>query len=94
MAEMMAGTAVPADDRLMVLTAFDRALRRDSHVLRERPDILWQQLYNRLQWDEVPVQPVLAPAFEDRSRPRSTPWLRTRTPFRESSSLLGVLQGH
>jgi WD40 repeat protein len=33
-----------------VLAAFSRALGQERHNLLERPDILWQQMYNRLQW--------------------------------------------
>jgi WD40 repeat protein len=80
--------------QLRVLAAFDKALRREAHNLRERPDLLWQQLCNRLQWEEAPVPQVLEPAIEERSRPGARPWLRTRTPFRESGALLGTLTGH
>ena len=82
------------NERGAVLTAFARALRRETHTLQERPDLLWQQLCNRLQWEEAPVSALLAPAFEERSGPGSTPWVRTKTPFHESGALLGVLEGH
>jgi hypothetical protein len=38
-----------------VLETFSRALRREAHVLTQHPNLLWQQLYNRLQWEgELP----------------------------------------
>jgi hypothetical protein len=36
--------------RPAVLEALSRALRREAHALLRRPDLLWQQLYNRLRW--------------------------------------------
>ena len=33
-----------------VLQAFSRTLDREAHVLTKRPDLLWQQIYNRMQW--------------------------------------------
>jgi len=77
-----------------VVEAFSRALVRESHNLMQRPDLLWQQLYNRLQWEEKRVLAVLAPEFARRTAPGTTPWLRTRTPFRESKALIRTLQGH
>ena len=94
MAETVAGTADPADDRLAALMAIDRALRRDSHVLRERPEILWQQLYNRLQWEGEEVGARLAAERQRRSHVRAAPWMRLRTSLRESESLLRTLTGH
>ncbi|MGD8239650.1 MAG: hypothetical protein PVH68_13910, partial [Armatimonadota bacterium] len=76
------------------LAAFRRALAREMHVLRRDPELLWQQLYNRLQWEDEPIRAVLAPEFERRSAPGATPWLRTRMPFRESEALVRTLVGH
>ena len=33
------------------LGAFSKALNRETHVLSQHPNLLWQQLYNRLQWE-------------------------------------------
>ncbi len=38
-----------------VLQAFSRELDREVNTLIKRPDLLWQQLYNRLQWAQGPV---------------------------------------
>jgi hypothetical protein len=37
-------------DQRAVLEAFSKDFTREIHNLKERPDILWQQMYNRLQW--------------------------------------------
>ena len=34
-----------------VLHTFAKALNRETHVLSQHPNLLWQQLYNRLQWE-------------------------------------------
>ena len=94
MTDAVAEGQVPAAERPAVLAAFARVLGQEAHILRERPEILWQQLYNRLQWEEAPVPDALAPAFAERSHTDADPWLRTRTPFRESSALVRTLTGH
>lgn len=43
------------------LVAFSRALTREAHVLTRQPDLLWQQLHNRLQWEEEVVNQTHAP---------------------------------
>ena len=100
-AAMRSGVAVtagsgsePSAARDVVLAAFARALRRETHVLQDRPDLLWQQLYNRLQWERDPVRGVLEPLLERRSARGAAPWLRTRTPLRESEALRLTLAGH
>ena len=94
MAQSVAGTAAPEDRRLKALTVVDRALRRESHVARDHPEILWQQLYNRLQWEKASLPGVLVPALAKRTRSGGAPWLRTRTPFRESGNIARTLAGH
>ena len=36
-----------------VLEAFRKTLGQEFHNIRERPEILWQQLYNRLQFSSI-----------------------------------------
>jgi len=43
------------------LDAFSRALNREGHVLTQHPDLLWQQMYNRLQWEGEEEGYKLAP---------------------------------
>jgi WD40 repeat protein len=83
-----------SEDPGAVLAAFSRVLAREEHVLRHSPELLWQQLYNRLQWEDDPVRSLLVPEFERRSVPGASPWLRTRTPPRESEALIRTLEGH
>ena len=77
-----------------ILQSFSRALEREAHVLTQHPDLLWQQLYNRLQWEEEEVKQVLAPELAQRSAPGARPWLRLATPYRESAALQRIFSGH
>ncbi|MBU0491884.1 MAG: WD40 repeat domain-containing protein [Chloroflexi bacterium] len=81
---------VMVGDHRTILKSFSRALAREAHVLTRQPDLLWQQLYNRLQWEGEEVEARLAP---ERER-RTAPWLRLRLAPRESSALLRTLAGH
>jgi WD40 repeat protein len=76
------------------LKAFARALTREAHVLTQQPDLLWQQLYNRLQWASEPVGRMLVPELTRRCKPGAEPWIKNRTPPRESESLIRTLSGH
>jgi len=78
----------------IVLKAFSRALSREAHVLTQHPDLLWQQLYNRLQWEEEEVNQSLALELEKHCTKGARPWARTRTPYMESQSLIRTLVGH
>lgn len=82
------------EQRAETLFAFGRALGREAHVLPGDPDLLWQQVYNRLQWEDQPIPALLGPEFERRTRPGARPWLRTRTPFPESEAIIRTLAGH
>jgi len=81
------------EEKGRVFEAFSRALVRESHNLMQRSDMVWQQLYNRLQWEDEPVPSVLQPEYERRTAPGATPWLRTRTPLRESAEPIRTLVG-
>jgi len=76
------------------LEAFARALRREVHNLLHRPELLWQQFYNRLQWEDEPVPQLMALELALRSVLGATPWLKRKTPFRESKALIRTLSGH
>lgn len=92
----MAGTiagAACADDQLSALTAFAGALRRESHVLREHPELLWQQFYNRLQWARPPLAERLVDERERRSLPGARPWIHRCARLRESDALVRTLGG-
>ncbi len=76
------------------LHAFSRALGREAHVLTQQPDLFWQQMYNRLQWEGNEVKQTLAPELDWRSTSVNQPWLKLLTHYRESGSILRVMQGH
>jgi WD40 repeat protein len=86
--------ATEYNKKLIVLEAFNRAFQREVYVLRDRPDILWQQIYNRLRWEEDPLPKVIAPELAERSGTGTAPWVRMVTPFRESIALMRTLAGH
>ena len=79
---------------LQVLEAFARALRRESHGLIHRPDLLWQQLFNRLQWEEKEIGRLLTTDLDVRQLPDASPWLRSRTPPQESDALVATYAEH
>ena len=85
---------IPAAENKTILLAFSRALGREAHVLVEHPDLLWQQMYNRLQWEGEETSQILAPELARRSAPGVRPWLWVRTPFRESEALVRTLAEH
>jgi WD40 repeat protein len=70
-----------------VLSDFSRALARESDHFTRRPDLMWQQLYNRLQWQSGTTRHILEEALAQRSIRGSGVWTRLRTPFSESAAL-------
>lgn len=82
------------NDRRTTLAAFSRTLQLESHVLKDHPDLLWQQMYNRLQWQGERVSILADKEYELRIKSTSVPWARTRIPFRESEASAGILKGH
>jgi WD40 repeat protein len=87
----MENSLVVPDTHAKVLQAFSRAIGREAHVLTQHPDLLWQQMYNRLQWEEELMQ-ALAVEFEYRTTPGAKPWLHLDTPHRESHAVLRTLE--
>src|SRR5450759_4605445 len=83
-----------SDVQADILNAYARALGREAHVLARSPELTWQQLHNRLQWEGEEAEARLAPERLRRIRPEATPWLRVATPLRESEALLRTLTGH
>jgi WD40 repeat protein len=80
-------------ERRIVLGAFARALSQESHVLSRRPELVWQQCFNRLQWNSAPVLQVLAAELSRRTAARDAPWLRLAAPTGESTALIRTLSG-
>jgi WD40 repeat protein len=77
-----------------VVEAYGRALGREAHVLAGQPELTFQQLHNRLQWEGAVVEERLAPERERRSGPGERPWFRALTRFPESEALVRTLVGH
>ena len=82
------------DDRQTTLKAFARALRRELYTLAKWPELTWQQLYNRLQWESNAVTERLADVRRRRSRPGGRPWMHRYSRLRESEALVRILTGH
>jgi WD40 repeat protein len=79
-----------ADAQGEVLQTFSTVLQREKHNLVRQPDLLWQQLFNRLQWEGDAIQSKIAAAqYVNRG-----PWLKTLTKYKESQALLRMLSGH
>jgi WD40 repeat protein len=73
-----------------VFVEFRQALRRESHNLRDAPEITWQQLHGRLQWTTTPsVRELLA--AERVERQDGGPWVWPRARPVESPSLERVI---
>lgn len=44
-------------DQQTIVKVFLRPLTREGQVLTRQPDLLWQQFYNRLQWEgDYPIE--------------------------------------
>ncbi len=87
------------NEQKIAITTFRRALSQERHNLLERPEIIWQQMYNRLQWADgeektVPVTQVIAPEFEKKTALGARPWLHNKFRTSESEALIMVLTGH
>lgn len=82
----------PDVDSHATLAALSQALQREIHVLSRRPELLWQQMYNRLQWEPEPLPQVLAPEFSRRNTAGTRPWLKHRKPPPESGAFVRTLE--
>jgi WD40 repeat protein len=87
------GSHLSETEQGAVLQAFSKALDREAHVLTRHPGLLWQQLYNRLQWEDEAVQ-YLAPQLNRLRTQGAKPWLRLDIPHSESPMLSSTLEGH
>jgi WD40 repeat protein len=86
-------------DRKAVLEAFRKTLGQELHNLGERPEILWQQMFNRLQWvdsmdSEGPVSRVIASEFKKRISLGAKHWFHNLCRTRESEAFIMILKGH
>ena len=82
-----------AGKRQETLGALQRALRHEAHVLERWPELLWQQIHNRLQWADAAAARILG-RKRGRGRPGEPEWLQTCIPPSESQALIRTLAGH
>lgn len=82
-----------------VLEEFKKGVGQELHNLRGQPQILWQQLFNRLQWvdnrEGGPVSKVINQELEKKITPGSKPWLKLKNILFESSeTILMTIKEH
>jgi len=82
-----------------VLEEFRKVVGQELHNLRKQPQILWQQLFNRLQWVDKekngPVSKVINQELEKRITHGSEPWLKLKNILFESSkTIVLTIKGH
>lgn len=80
-------------DQRTILEVLKKVIGQELHNLRMQPDILWQQLFNRLQWyQEKPIVSFLTSKLDHRTSHGEALWFRTLTPFREAESYLKTFE--
>ena len=93
------GSQLSVTEQSAVLQAFSKALDREAHVLTRHPDLLWQQMYNRLQWEDGKqkdgsVSKVITPVFKSRASPGTKTWFHNKCRVLESDAFIRILKGH
>ena len=81
---------VQAQGQKNILAAFAKNLQRESHVLKDRPDLLWQQMFNRLQWEPEPLRSLLESAIDQ----REGQWTKRFSEIHESKALIRTIEAH
>ena len=71
--------------------AFSQALIREAHVLTHEPDLLWQQLYDRMQWEGEVIKYLLVLELAQRCAPGARTWMRQ--PFKGQLFIDSVFLG-
>ena len=89
----MGNSDLSQDTQTNILNAFFRALTRETHMLTLHPDLLWQQLYNRLQWEGEEVKQVLASEVSKHIKVGARPWLHQMNRLAESNPLVRTIIG-
>ncbi|MFO7548564.1 MAG: hypothetical protein R6X29_06810, partial [Acidimicrobiia bacterium] len=75
------------------LTSLGDCLEREAHVLEERPDLLWQQVANRLAW-EPSRWPALVAEEARKRRARGSLWFSLLAPPVGSTRLARSFELH
>jgi len=91
--------ALDRKDQKEVMGAFRKVLGWEMHNILENPKILWQQMYNRLQWmngeEKIGlIAQVITPEFKKRIAPGSKPWIHNKCKTKDAQALSLVLEGH
>ena len=76
-----------------VIEAFLRAVDQASFVLKENPELVFPQVYNRLQWQAEKEEILKEKLYFERSK-FNRPWFRLLTRPKESSALIRTYMGH
>ncbi|GAA1384407.1 hypothetical protein GCM10009613_15260 [Pseudonocardia kongjuensis] len=83
---------VDAVDRA-VCSALQRALALEADLLTVQPELLWQQLANRMRWESSPAVAALLDREEARRAAEGGPaWLRLRRPVGRTPGLVHILR--
>src|SRR4030042_5032322 len=90
----MLNPPIAVENYSSVLQAFSRSLRRESHVLIQHPNLLWQQMYNQLQWADAPSVGLVETERERRCDLDLRPWGWAKSRGRQSDELIRILIGH
>jgi WD40 repeat protein/Cdc6-like AAA superfamily ATPase len=89
-----------------ILKSLSRALDFELQNLKKWPLLLWQQLYNRLQWETDEVKRLILPEYERRTAvgpgswewdpawKKYRPWILNNTPIIGSDILIRSMSGH
>lgn len=80
-------------ERRRTLNAIANALGQEADYLTTHPIDVWQQLFNRIQWESASIPLFLTPELQRRTAPDTTPWLWLRSHSAESSALVRTLRG-
>jgi len=70
-----------------ILLAFQQELGHEQHILKTQPDILWQQMFNRLQWKDEAVKSLVEKESSLRITRKASPWLWLKSAHHESRNL-------
>jgi len=86
-------SVIDTSDQRKILNTFTGVLSREAHVLKNNPSLLWQQMHNRLQWEDEQIGQILSEERIQRSKPMSIPWAWVKTPYRESKERMLTISG-
>lgn len=75
-------------ERLTALRSLRSGLARESLRISQQPELLWQIIYNRLQWDRGLIHDLLMSQERLSRTADAAPWLRELLPPHETAGLL------